>query len=415
MKKYTIGLFNESFPPIMDGVSLTVRNYALLLNRTIGDAYVITPSYPGYRDREEFPVLRYASAPIPMREPYRMGFPQIDVRLYRRLRSVPFDLLHCHSPFSAGRYALWMARRRGIPIIATFHSKYREDFLRAVRLPAIVGWMIRRIVQFYSAVDEVWIPQPAVEETLREYGYKGRVTVVDNGTDFVVRQDMDIDRQDARKMFGIDARQPVFLFVGQMILEKNLTLILETLGVLRDMNFAAYFVGQGYAADQLKTLAERLGIAEKVHFTGAMYRRDLLKMYYAAADLFLFPSPYDNAPLVVREAAAMHTPSLLLENSTAAEIICDGINGFLTQNNKEAMAAKIREIMANRNLLQETGLRAAKTVARPWTDIISTVIWRYKIAMERKNYEIYRNRHIPLPERIWPEPVIDERLANLYN
>ncbi|MDR1673315.1 MAG: glycosyltransferase [Bacteroidales bacterium] len=411
MKKYTIGLFNESFPPIMDGVSLTVRNYAHRLNRTIGDAYMITPSYPGYSDREEFPVLRYASLPIPMRKPYRMGFPWLDPHLHHQLQSVPFDLLHCHSPFSAGRYALRMARLRNIPIIATFHSKYREDFLRAVHHPAIVKWMIRRIVEFYAAVDEVWIPQPAVEQTLREYGYKGNVTIVNNGTDFNDQQDMSVIRQNARKMFGIDERQPVFLFVGQMILEKNLTLILETLGALRDMDFTAYFVGEGYAAAQLKLLAERQGIADKVRFTGTIYRRDLLKMYYAAADLFLFPSPYDNAPLVVREAAAMHTPSLLLEGSTAAEIICDGVNGFLTKNDKDSMTAKIREITANRHLLQEAGRHAAKNIAHSWEDIIDTVIYRYKRLIQRKNHELYRNRHIPLPERIWRDTEMDERLA----
>ncbi|MDR1864806.1 MAG: glycosyltransferase [Bacteroidales bacterium] len=410
MKTYTIGLFNECFPPVMDGVSLTVRNYACHLNRTIGDAYMITPSCPGYTDEEEFPVLRYVSAPIPQRKPYRVGFPWLDVRLHRRLRNIPFDLLHCHSPFSAGWYALRMARRRGIPIVATFHSKYRDDFLRAVHHPAIVGLMIRRVVDFYSAVDEVWIPQAAVEETLREYGYKGRVTVMENGTDFD-GNNVEIIRNNARKMFCLDPCKPVFLFVGQMILEKNLPLIMETLGLLRDMDFTAYFVGEGYAANQLKLLAERQGIAGKVHFTGVIYNRDLLKMYYAAADLFLFPSLYDNAPLVVREAAAMHTPSLLLEGSTAAEIICDGVNGFLTRNSSEAMAAKIRAIMTNPSLLRATGLHAATNITHSWKDIMEVVCRRYELVMQRKKHELYRKQHIPWPARIWPEPLLDERLA----
>jgi glycosyltransferase involved in cell wall biosynthesis len=378
----TIGLFNESFPPVMDGVSLTVRNYAYWLNRTMGNTYMITPSYPGYTDTEEFPVLRYASVPVPMRKPYRMGLPYFDVRLHHRLHSIPFDLLHCHSPFSAGWYALKMARRRGIPVVATFHSKYRDDFMRAVHNPAIVKLMIRRVVDFYSSVDEVWIPQPAVEETLREYGYKGHVTVMDNGTDFDKNDKIEPVRQNARKMFGFDDHKPVFLFVGQMILEKNLPLIIETLGMLRDMDFTACFVGQGYAANQLKSLAERQGIASQVHFTGAIYDRNLLKMYYAAADLFLFPSLYDNAPLVVREAAAMHTPSLLLEGSTAAEIVSDGINGFLTQNNKNAMAAKIRKIMSDPNLLHIAGLNASTSVAQSWESIIDTVRWRYETIIQ---------------------------------
>jgi glycosyltransferase involved in cell wall biosynthesis len=243
--------------------------------------------------------------------------------------------------------------------------------------------MIQRVVDFYSSVDEVWIPQSAVEETLREYGYKGRVTVVHNGTDFDKSEDIETVRQNARNMFGFNGHKPVFLFVGQMILEKNLPLIIETLGMLRDMDFTACFVGQGYAANQLKSLAERQGIASRVHFTGTIHDRNLLKMYYAAADLFLFPSLYDNAPLVVREAAAMHTPSLLLEGSTAAEIICDGINGFLTQNNKNVMAAKIREIMSNHDVLHAVGLNASKTVAQSWESIIEIVRWHYETIMQR--------------------------------
>ncbi|MDR1156426.1 MAG: glycosyltransferase [Bacteroidales bacterium] len=408
MKKYTIGQFNECFPPVMDGVSLTVRNYALWLNRTMGDTCVVTPSFPGYVDKEEFSVLRYASVPVPGRTPYRTGFPWLDIGLCRQLHHIPFDLLHCHSPFSAGRYALRMARRRGIPVVATFHSKYRDDFTRAVGNPALVRMMLRRVVEFYAAVDEVWIPQPAVEETLREYGYKGKLCVMDNGTEFADGTDTVALRRISRKILGHDEYEPVFLFVGQLILEKNLPLIMETLGALRDMNFTAYFVGDGYASGQLQLLAERYDIAEKVHFTGTIRQRRLLKHYYAAADLFLFPSLYDNAPLVVREAATMGIPSLLVEGSTAAEIVCDGINGFLTQNNKDAMAAKIRQVMADRYLRKAVGKEAFRTIVKSWEDIIGAVQQRYVSIMERKSRELKCKQHrIPWPEKIWPEPTLE--------
>ncbi|MDR2037629.1 MAG: glycosyltransferase [Bacteroidales bacterium] len=402
-----IGQFNECFPPVMDGVSLTVRNYAFWLNRMMGDTYMVTPNYPGYVDTEEFPVLRYASLPVPGRAPYRVGFPWLDAGLNRQLRNIPFDLFHCHSPFSAGRYALQIARRRGIPVVATFHSKYREDFTRAVSNPALVKMMLRRVVDFYSSADEVWIPQPAVEETLREYGYKGNVTVMDNGTDFAEASPW-ITRPLSRKILGLSEHEPVFLFVGQMIFEKNISLIIEALGVLRDMDFTAYFIGQGYASDQLKKLAGRLGISEKVHFTGTIHDRHWLMRYYAAADLFLFPSLYDNAPLVVREAAAMKVPSLLVEGSTAAEIVCDGINGFLTQNNKEAMAAKIRQVMTDWRVRKAVGQIAAKTIALPWEKIIGTVQQRYIGIMQRKMRELERKQHrIPWPEKIWPGPALE--------
>jgi len=369
---------------------------------------VVTPACPGYTDNEKFSVLRYTSAPVPGRAPYRMGLPWLDAGLHSKLRSIPFDLLHCHSPFSAGRYALHMARRRGIPIVATFHSKYREDFMRAVGNPALVKIMLRRVVDFYSAVDEVWIPQPAVEETLREYGYKGDVMVMNNGTDFADEPNVNSMRRVSRKILGHDEHEPVFLFVGQMILEKNLPLILEALGALRDMDFTAYFIGQGYAAEQLERLSGRYGIAEKVRFIPTVRDRQLLKHYYAIADLFLFPSLYDNAPLVVREAAALCTPSLLVEGSTAAEIICDGVNGFLTQNNKEAMATKIRQIMSDRKLLEDVGHIASETVVVSWEYIIGTVQQRYISMMQRKSRELSRKQYrIPLWERIWSEPTFE--------
>ena len=58
----------------------------------------------------------------------------------------------------------------------------------------------------------------------------------------------------------------------------------------------------------------------------------------SAADLFLFPSMYDNAPLVVREAAMMGTPSVILKGSTASEVIVDGVNGFLADQTPDSYA-----------------------------------------------------------------------------
>jgi glycosyltransferase involved in cell wall biosynthesis len=219
-------------------------------------------------------------------------------------------------------------------------------------------------------------------------------------------------RQASRRMLGCGGHEPVFLFVGQLILEKNLPLVMETLGALRDMNLTACFVGEGYASKELQLLAGRLGIADKVHFTGTIRDRQLLKHYYAAADLFLFPSLYDNAPLVVREAAALGLPSLLVEGSTAAEIISDGVNGFLARNSAEAMAARVRQVMADRHLRKAVGRMASKTIVQPWEDIIDAVRQRYVGIMERKSRELTRRQHhIPWPERIWPEPVLD---ANIF-
>jgi len=112
--------------------------------------------------------------------------------------------------------------------------------------------------------------------------------------------------------------------------------------------------------------------------------REKLKEYYAAADLFLFPSIYDNAPLVIREAGAMQTPSILVKGSSSAENIIDNFNGFLVENSIDSFSAKLRELMESPDRIHETGLNASQSIARSWESVVEEVLDRYKKIILRK-------------------------------
>lgn len=387
-----IGLFNDCFPPIMDGVSVTTRNYAYWLNRRRGDVCVITPQAPEADDNDGYPVYRYLSMPIPMRKPYRLGVPHIDRSFHKKIGKIDFALVHAHCPFSSGLVAKQISREQGAPLVATFHSKYRTDFARVIHNRIMLDYLTRNIIDFYEQADEVWIPQAAVEETLREYGYQGRVEVVDNGNDFAgTPYDDDIQRK-AKIDLGLNPDIPLLLFVGQHIWEKNTRFLLQAVSKLRRGTYQMRFVGTGYAADDMRKFAADLGLnaavaqtgQPSVAFDGPVYDREQMRRYYTAADLFLFPSLYDNAPLVVREAAAMHTPSVLLEGSTAGEIISNGENGFLTPNDVDCYAAKVAELIASPTLRHKAGEGAAQTLARSWEDIAGEVNDRYNSLIARK-------------------------------
>ena len=129
--------------------------------------------------------MRYFSLPIYSRKPYRYGYPKLDPFIWRKLRGTDFKILHAHCPFSSGRLAVYVKKKQNIPLIGTFHSKYRSDLEHSFRrMPWCVPIIMKRILDFFNACDEVWIPQAQVEDTVREYGYKGRLTVVENGNDF---------------------------------------------------------------------------------------------------------------------------------------------------------------------------------------------------------------------------------------
>ena len=379
-----IGLFSDSYPPIMDGVALTVQNYAYWLHRKNQPVGVITVKTPRYVDETDYPVYRYASFPLLFRKPFRVGIPALDGRFQRMIRTIPFKLIHVHCPFSSAGVALQVARQQKAPLVATFHSKYKDDFERAVYSKRFAAWMVKRVINFYEKADEVWIPQAAVEDTLREYGYKGKVIVMNNGADFTADDNMDDAKRHARAALNIPGAMPVFLFIGQHIWEKNTRLIVEALAQLKDLRFKMFFIGTGYAARELQALAHRYGMDDNITFLGVIMDREQLKRYYTAADLFLFPSLYDNAPLVVREAAALHTPSVLVNGSTASEIITDNYNGFLVDNSSAALAVRIRALIKSPELIRQAGQQAARTIARPWEKVADEVLERYSLIL--RNY-----------------------------
>lgn len=380
----TIGIFNDSFPPIMDGVSVVTQNYAKWLHQKGRPVCVITPKSQNYSDNEPYPVYRYLSLPILSRKPYRIGLPEIDFPFKRRINKIEFGLVHAHCPFSSGKLALSIAKKQNIPFVATFHSKYREDFEHSVYNKFIAKLMTNEVISFFEKADEVWISQASVEETIREYGYKGKLEVVPFGNDFVTDQPLEFIKKAARKELNIDDKELMFLFVGQHIWEKNTRLIIESLELIKELPFKMFFIGTGYARAELIELTEHLGLSSKVFFKGVISDRDELEKFYAASDLFLFPSIYDTWALVVREAAALGTPSIMIEGSTIANIITDDYNGFLTKNTRDSFAACLAELISNPKTVSTVGINASNTLTRSWESVTDEVLDRYKHLMQRK-------------------------------
>ena len=350
------------------------------------------PEMPGL-DESQLPysVFQYRSFPVPGRHPYRYGFPSLDFKCQKQVAAQNFEILHAHCPFSSGDFALKTARRMGVPLVATFHSKYRDDFERVIPNKALVDYLVGKVVKFYESVDEVWVPQASVGETLREYGYKGTFEVVDNGTEFADAPYTEEMKWAAKNELYVAVDEPLLLFVGQHIWEKNVKLIIEALAKVKDLPYHALFVGDGYARSEMQAMAAKLGLSgnsdyrkDKITFFGSVQSRELMQMIYTAADLFLFPSIYDNAPLVVREAASLYTPSIVARGSNTAEIIQDGINGFLSDNDVTAFANRLRYILERPTIISWAAKGAAETLVRPWSDIAVEVLDRYQHLIDRQ-------------------------------
>ncbi len=386
-----IGLFNESFPPLMDGVSVCVQNNAYWMQKMVGGVEVVVPRVPGADySGYSYRVESFPSVPVIGRKPFVTGVPELSPSFLAHCANTRYKIVHAHSPFMAGNAALHIAHRQGIPCVATFHSKFRDDF--APLMPHFASEIaVKIIVKFFESADLVWVPLENVSETLREYGYKGEIEVMENGCDLAGDYPESFFTG-ARERLNIAPDEFVMLYVGQHTWQKNTRLIIDALDLVADLPFRMFFVGEGYAAGELKRMVREKGLDDKVSFTGVVTKREVLVDYYAAANLFLFPSLYDTSGLVVREAAALGTPSVMACEATAASVIRDWENGFLTENAPAPFAQLLRRLMGDPELVRRVGVQASKTLVRSWEDCAEEALDRYN--------SLLRRRGLPLIEKM---------------
>lgn len=382
-----IGQFSDSFPPIADGVARVVKNYALWQNTKGDKCYVVTPGVPDNDYDYPFPVLTYNSFSIPFKRNYRTGIPQLDRKFCHELKRIKFDVIHAHSPFPTGELGKKIACDQKIPMVATLHSKFRDDFKQYLKSELITDLLVKKVISFFNQADDVWTVSESAVDILREYGYKKSVFVVNNACDIVPKPRSKELYDVVNKRFGLPDNIPLFVYVGQHVWQKNIKLILDGLKLVNDKNidFRMIFVGDGDKRSEAEQITLEYGLSEKVLFAGIIQDRELITDIYSRGTALLFPSLYDMSSLVVKEAAAMACPAVLVKGSTTSLGVSDQENGFLIENTPESLADTIINIIENPDMVRRIGENALKTLYSSWEDSA-------EIAKERYRYLIERNK-----------------------
>lgn len=372
-----VGEFSDTFLPVVDGVGRVVSNYARELGELGVDCYVVTPWQNQSEKDSRYRIVDYRSVRVPGLSHYQFGIPLLSPGYRRRIAGIKFDIVHAHSPFFAGREAARIARHQGIPLVGTFHTKYYDDLVQVTHSKLLARLILNNIIGFYERCDEVWAVSEGAARVLKNYGYQGRIEIVENGTDPTDADPQAIAQVTERYGLG---QLPVLLFVGQMNWKKNIRRILYSAAALAEQGrtFRLVMAGQGISAKEIQELSSKLGLDQTVVYTGHVSDEKILNALYARADLFIFPSLYDTAGLVVSEAAALGTPSLLVKGSSASGAIKSGFNGLLAVDETEAMAERIAWALDHPFELQAIGQRARETLVKPWGQVMKDVADRYE-------------------------------------
>lgn len=150
------------------------------------------------------------------------------------------------------------------------------------------------------------------------------------------------DRATARKALGI-GDGPAIATVGALIPRKGQALVIEALPALPDVHY--WLAGAGEAEAGYRALAHRLGVADRVHFMGAIANADLPQLY-RAADIVVMPSASEGLANAWVESLACGTPLVISDAGGAAELVTSSAAGRIVPRTPDAIADAVRAILA---------------------------------------------------------------------
>jgi glycosyltransferase involved in cell wall biosynthesis len=360
----------ETYPPELNGVSLTVERTVRFLRSRGHNVELIRPRQPGEAALDAGDELRTAGCPIPVYREMRFGISRIGP-LVRRFRQTAPELVHLATPGPLAWAALAAARALGIATTSDFRTNFHQ-YSRHYGLGAFATPLLGLLRRFHNLTERTFVPTRATARELRAAGFHN-LTTVGRGVDsehFSPSRRSD----DLRRRWHAESA-PVLLMVGRVAPEKNVELGLRAFEQARQARpgLRMVVVGEGPALGRLRTAYP------DVHFAGVQ-RGAALAAAYASADVFLFPSLTDTFGNVVLEALASGLPVVSFATAAAVEHVDDGVSGRLVAAGDEAAfiaaAASLTAAGGSLEPMRAAALAAARRASWP------EVLMRFEARLE---------------------------------
>jgi 1,2-diacylglycerol 3-alpha-glucosyltransferase len=322
METLKIAFYTDSYLPSRDGVVTSIINTRKELERRGHEVYIFASggrqtAKIAKKDKKLFVIKGMQFNRYPQ---YTMGF--INKESAKAMDIMP-DIIHAHTPFSAGLFGYKASVQLNTKFIGTFHtmvfsdeaiSAYFTNNKAAIKLSRFV--VMRYLKWFYSKTDSVIAPTVYVRNILKNAGLKN-IKVIPTGVDF---NSMRIEnREQARIKLGLKSKDKVILYFGRVSKEKNIDLLIKAAKPLSAAGFKVIIAGSGPYNKDLMYLNKRIG-NKNVIFTGFIKEEDI-PFYYSAADILCNPSTFETQGIVDLYAAFYKVPILLPEKGAQEELL----------------------------------------------------------------------------------------------
>ena len=377
-KEIRVALVSGNYNCVRDGANKALNRLVDYLLRQGVHVRVYSPTIDQPAFEATGDLVSLPSLPIPLRPEYRisLGLPP---HVRKDLAEFAPNIVHVSSPDISAHRAVSWARSRGIPAIASVHTRFDTylAYYNLQNLEPIVRAILRRL---YLRCDAIVAPSESMASVLRAQRMNRDITIWTRGVD---RDQFNPERRDMewRRSVGIGDDEFVVLFLGRIVMEKALDVFSDAMDVLAEkgVKHRVLVVGEGPARPWLE---ERLPDAV---YAGHLSGDDLARAV-ASADVLLNPSVTEAFGNVTLEAMASGLPVIAVNATGATNLVTHGVTGFLAEpGDYETIADELATYGRDPRVRRkhgQAGLKVAK--GRDWDQINSAVLRTYNRVIERK-------------------------------
>ena len=313
-----IGIFTDTYPPFINGVSTSVVMLKKALEQKGHDVYIVTVNNENlkYKYEEDEKIVRIPGVPTGIYD-YRLTgiYPLVALN---KIRKWKLDIIHSQTEFSVGTFARIISKQFRIPLVHTYHTMY-EDYVHYITKGYFNG-ASKKIVEYLTlfycdkTISELIVPTKKAYELFKQkYMVDRNVYIVPTGIEverFYKENNKQLNIVKKRKELGINKDDFVILFVGRIAQEKSIDILLESMPLLIkecSKKIKLLIVGDGPDLNDNKKYVRDNKLEKQVIFTGKVPWENIPE-YYLISDVFATASTSETQGLTVIEAMAASLP-----------------------------------------------------------------------------------------------------------
>lgn len=336
-----VGIFTESYPPLVNGVSTSILMLEHALTKLGHEVFIITVSdnKKDYVLENNGHILRLPSVNLANCYDYKMTsvYP---VKAVNMIKKMNLDVIHSNVEFTVGIFARVVSEQLSIPLVHTYHTNW-EDYTHYITknkkiLDDICKKLLKYLVVFFEdkTVTELIVPSNKIYNLFKDkYKFTKNIHIIQTGIEtskFYKENFNQKDINSLKKKLGIKKKDFVVMTVSRLAKEKRVDRIINNHKELvkKYSNMKLLIVGDGPDIDKLKDEAKSLGVSDSVIFTGKVPLNDI-PIYYQLGNVFVTASKSETQGLTVVEAISSSLPVVAVKDDSFVNSVIEDFNGFV--------------------------------------------------------------------------------------